>query len=190
MPRNRTNILVRTPTAAEPKEAKKSTSMFLITINPNKVFHNLDTPEAKKMIAQLTALGDFILKKRNIKAALTFKDRPAKLGETPIKLDREQHLSKIVSISQDRSAAVEIGSQFKKLHLHIEFIIEHRTFIHLNKPFILDLASIFTGIPKEKIHVNLRGATRAEGYKGYVQKNAAENAPHFLDKSAQTFYKE
>jgi hypothetical protein len=190
MPRNRTNILVTKPTGAEPKESKKSTSMFMVTLNPNIRYDSLETPRAKEMIQRLEALSNFLLKKKNILASLTFKSRPPKAGELPIVLSREQHLSKIVSISEDRTGAVEWGDKMKRLHVHIEFIIEHRTFIHLNKEFYLEMASVFTGIDKSKIHCNLRGATRAEGYKKYTQKNATDSTPHFFDQSASLFIQE
>jgi len=190
MPKDRTKILVTAPIGAEPKEARKSTSMFLVTINPNIRYNSLETPEAKAMMLKLKGLANFLLKKKNIIASLKFKDRPAKDGQMQVKLSREQHVERIVSISDDRSAAVEWGSQLKRLHIHLEFIIEHRTFIHLNKDFYERAASIFLKKEPKKIHVNFRGATRAEGYKKYVRKNEDEQAKHFFDASASEFYKD
>jgi hypothetical protein len=190
MPKDRTKILITAPVGAESKEARKSTSMFLITINPNIRYDNLESPEAKAMILRLKGLANFLLKKKNIRAGLKFKDRPAKEGQLQIQLSREQHLERLLDISADRSGAVEWGSKHHRLHIHIEFVIEHRTFIHLNKDFYEKVASAFIGKPAKKIHVNFRGATRAEGYKKYVQKNAKEDDPHFFDKSVNTFLKE
>lgn len=190
MPKDRTKILVSNPTVSESKEARKSTSMFLITINPNERFDNLQSPEAKAMILRLKGLSNFLLKKKNIKAGLKFKDRPAKDGHLQIQLSREQHLDRIISISHDRSGAIEWGSTLHRLHIHLEFIIEHKTFIHLNKEYYERVASIFLNKPAKKIHVNFRGATRAEGYKKYVQKNNLEDTPHFFDTSATSFVKE
>lgn len=190
MPKDRTKILVSNPVVSESKEARKSTSMFLVTINPNERFDNLQTPEAKAMILRLKGLSNFLLKKKNIKAGLKFKDRPAKDGQLQVQLSREQHLERVLNISHDRSGAIEWGSTLHRLHIHLEFIIEHRTFIHLNKDYYERVASIFLNKPAKKIHVNFRGATRAEGYKKYVQKNDLEDSPHFFDTSATSFVKE
>jgi len=191
MPKNRTNINVLAPIAAEPKDSKKSISMFMVTINPNKRFESLETPDAKMMIVRLQNLSNFLLKKKNILAGLIFKDRPPKDGEVaPPPSSREHHISRVLNISEDRTGAVEWGARDKKLHMHIEFIIEHRTFLHLSRDYYLDIAETFTGLPKSGIHLNFRGATQAEGYKKYVTKHANEGAKHFFDKSAGQFINE
>lgn len=191
MPKDRTKILISTPIESESKEARKSTSMFLVTINPNIRYNDLKTPEAKAMILRLKGLANFLLKKKNIIASLKFPERKAKEGQPPpIKLSREQHLSKIISISDDRSGAVEWGTKLHRLHIHLEFIIEHRTFIHLNKEFYERVASTFLKKDAKKIHVNFRAATRAQGYKQYVRKNDTEQTKHFFDESVNEFYKD
>jgi hypothetical protein len=162
----------------------------MITINPNERFDNLESKEAKAMILRLQSLSDFLLKKKNIIAGLIYKDSSPKKRHLTLPLEREQFLNRIISISEDREGAVEWGTTHHKLHIHLEFIIEHRTFVSLNKPYYEKMASVILNKPEKKIHINFRGATRAEGYKKYVQKNAKEDAAHFFDKSATEFYKD
>ena len=190
-PKRRTNVYLETPVEAAKEEGKKATSGFMITINPNMMFWNgTGTAEAKQMTAKLTALGDFLLKKKSILAGLTFKDPKPKEGEAQLHLSREEHLSRIISINdEDRDAAVEIGKIQKKIHLHVAFIIEHRTFLHLNREYYLDMAEIFLGIPRSKIHLHFNGSTlNRDGYKKYVRKGE-ENKVHFLDNAVSHFHK-
>lgn len=170
----------------EPTEEKYSTSLFMVTINPNKRFTDVSSPEAKQMIAKLNVLGNYLLKKKSIRSSLIFFDRKDKKTGITTKLEREAHLAKIVEISDDREGRPEWGGRDKKLHIHIEFAIKHRTFLQLNRDYYSKMAEAFLGVPAKSIHVHVSGATKNEGYKKYVIKGD-ENAKHFMDQAANSF---
>lgn len=188
--KSRTVLAVQSPIGAAGKEAKTHTSMFMITINPNERFDDINSPTAKVMMFKLSKLSDFLLKKKNILASLKFIDRPEKPGGLVVKLPAEIHMSRVLKIGDERSGAVEWGKRDKKLHIHIQFEVTHRTFIQLNKEFYLDMSAIFLGVVKSHIHCNLRGATRMKGWSDYVHKNDHELKEKFFDSSAAHFYKE
>lgn len=189
MPKRRTNVFLEAPVEAVQPEGKKSVSLFMVTINPNKMFFNgAGTAEAKEMTNRLVALGDFLLKKKSILAGLLFKDPKVKEGEPVIHLSREEHLSRIVEISDDRESAVEIGKIQKKIHMHLEFEITHRTFVHLSREYYLEMAEIFLQIPKSKIHLHFSGSSKSLGYKIYVRKGE-ENKVRMLDNAVSHFHK-
>jgi hypothetical protein len=173
---------------AEPKESRYSVSMFMITINPGVRFRNgIDSPEFANLYHKLRALGNLLLTKKSIRSSLVFRDRKDKATGLTVALDRDTHLSKIMEISPDRSAGIEIGDRDKKLHLHIQFEIRHRTFLQLNIPYYNRIAGAVLGMDPKKVYVHVSAATRSEGYKRYVEKGVNELAPHFFDAAANTF---
>lgn len=171
----------------EPEEAKSSTSMFMITINPNRRFKDITTPEAKELFVRLRLLGNMLLKKKSIKSSIMFFDKPDKKTGITTKIDREMHMSKIIEISPDRTGQTEWGSRDFKPHLHIEFSIKHRTFLQLNRDYYVRIAAAICKVPEKSIHVHISGATKQAGYKKYLAVGGAEDAKHFMDDSAQSF---
>lgn len=170
------------------KEGKTNVSSFLITINPNKRFpQGIDNDEAKILKAKLAALSDYLLKKKTIRSCLIFPDKPPKEGQVAIKLSREEHISKIVAISDDRSGAVEIGSKDKKLHMHCEFDITHRTFLQLDRNVILQYAATILGLPAKGIHLHISATSKNYmNYKDYVLKGTKEGPPKFTKKEFES----
>ena len=186
--KNRTKVLLKAPVSAVAAERKFHESAFLITINANERANNIESPESKLMIARLKALGDYLLKKKNILAGLKFLDKKPKNGELQVTHDREWHLNQIISISKDRSASIEIGSKFSYIHLHLHFEIKHRTYIQLRREFYGGIASRFLGKPEKNIHLHFNGKSVAHGYGDYVNKNASEDVPLKTDKFVSEFY--
>lgn len=170
------------------KEGKTNVSSFLITINPNKMFkQGIDNPEAREMKAKLTALSDFLLKKKTIRSCLIFPDKPPKEGQVVLKLTRDEHIAKIVSISDDRSGAVEIGAKDKKLHMHCEFDITHRTFLQLDRNVILQFAATILNLPAKGIHLHISATSKNYmNYKDYVLKGTKEQKNQYVKKEVQT----
>lgn len=173
---------------AEPPESRYSVSMFMVTINPGVRFPNgIDSPEFAALYHKLRALGNMLLTKKSIRSSLVFKDRKDKKTGLITALDRDAHLSKVISISEDRSASLEIGDRDKKLHLHLQFEIKHKTFLQLNIPYYTRIAGMVLGMDPKKVYCHVSAATRSEGYKGYVEQDVNELAPHFFDAAANTF---
>jgi hypothetical protein len=172
----------------EPTEQKYHTSLFMVTINPNKRFDNINSAEAKQMMAKLDSLGNYLLKKKSIRSSLYFEDRIDKKTGVLTKLDRAAHIDRILEISEDRTGRPEWGSRDKKLHIHIEFAIKHRTYLKLNREYYTKVSEAFLGIPAKSIHVHISGATKNEGYKKYVVKGDKEDAKHFMDGAANSFH--
>lgn len=173
---------------AEPAESRYSVSMFMITINPGVRFPNgIDSPEFANLYHKLRALGNMLLTKKSIRSSLTFRDRKDRKTGIIAAMDRDAHLAKIIEISPDRSAGIEIGERDKKLHLHLQFEIKHRTFLQLNIPYYTRIAGMVLGMDPKKVYCHVSAATRSEGYKRYVEKGVNELAPHFFDAAANTY---
>jgi len=187
MPKDRTKSGIKVSTV-EPAESRYSVSMFMITINPGIRFRNgIDSPEFANLYHKLKSLGNLLLTKKSIRSSLVFRDRKDKKTGMMVALDRDSHLNKIMDISEDRSASIEIGDRDKKLHLHLQFEIRHRTFLQLNIPYYTRIAGAVLGMDPKKIYCHVSAATRSEGYKRYVEKGVNELAPHFFDAAANTF---
>jgi len=187
MPKDRTKSGIKVSTV-EPSESRYSVSMFMVTINPGVRFRNgIDSPEFANLYHKLRSLGNLLLTKKSIRSSLIFKDRKDKKTGMMVALDRDGHLNKIMDISEDRSASIEIGDRDKKLHLHLQFEIRHRTFLQLNIPYYTRIAGAVLGMDPKKIYCHVSAATRSEGYKRYVEKGVNELAPHFFDGAANTF---
>lgn len=187
MPKNRMQgdltVMVK-----EPTEQKYHTSLFMVTINPNKRFDNPYSPEAEHMKAKLRGLGNYLLKKKSIRSSLYFEDRIDKKTGVLTKLDRAAHIERILEISENREGRTEWGGRDKKLHIHIEFAIKHRTYLKLDRKYYTEMGEVFLGIPAKSIHVHISGATKNEGYKKYVVKGDKEDAKHFMDGAANSFH--
>lgn len=165
MPKRRTLV----NTKVVPKAAKGlKTSAFLLTIVPNKVTLNPDSEAYKLMESKLVKLGDFILKKRILLKLLKFPERE---GE-PIRT-YEENVELIETINEDRTAAVEM-KRSGVLHLHIYFEFKHRTFLQLDRDKIELVASKALGIPKERLHINIR-SQGTNSFRSYVLKYANVN---------------
>lgn len=163
MPKKRTTINTKVVPRAKPKGLK--TSAFLITINPNISTPNPDSDRYKELQDKLAALGDYLLRKKNIVKYLDFENKD---GDTR---DREAHLEAIEWISPDRTAAVELKSKtIQHLHLFVEF--KHRTYMHFNRNRLLLVASHIVGQPAEKFHLNIR-VQGVNSFRDYVQKYGA-----------------
>jgi len=162
--------------------------MFMVTINPGVRFRNgIDSPEFANLYHKLKSLGNLLLTKKSIRSSLIFKDTKDKKTGMMVVLDRDAHLSKILDISEDRSASIEIGDRDKKLHLHLEFQIRHRTWLQLNIQYYTKIAGAVLGMDPKKVYCHVSAATRRDGYKQYVRKGVNELAPHFFDAAANTF---
>lgn len=162
MVKTRTNLGLKTAVPVKRERALKNSS-FLITINPNASFHDLESERAKDMIRRLQTLGDYFLSKKNIVKFLDFIDKDG----TPPKT-REEHLSLIEDIGKDRTASVERNTVYQ-LHLHIYVSFQHRTFIKFSRDKILLAASKLTKIPPNQMHMNI--SVQGQQFKQYVEKN-------------------
>lgn len=145
--------------------AKKGekTSSFLITINPNKVFHSQVSEGYLAMRSKLATLGEWILKKKNIINLLKFNND----------WSREANLSKIRVIEEDRSASIEWGSMKKMLHMHIYVTFVHSTHLQFDADKIRKVGSIVLGLPEKGFHVNIKAS--GINFKNYVMKNVNKN---------------
>jgi len=188
--KRRTRVLLSAPVAPVPPERRSTESGFLLTINTNDRCNDINSPAAKALIARYTALGDFLLKKRNILKYLKFLDKKTKEGQPQIILSREEHLSRVYSINEDRGASVEIGSKYKYIHLHVSFNVTHSTYVQVNKDYLNEICSVFLGKPYQNIHVNIRGSTLNKGYGAYINKNQSEEIPLPMHNFVSEFYKE
>lgn len=152
-------------------------SEFMITFNPNKSFYSPKSPGFKETEKKLIYLGDWILKKKNIKRILKF-GKPND-QENPLNRDRNYHLNLIKEIDDDRFARVEWAKKTKQLHIHIYFTVKHFTYIQVDRALFRKIASKIMGIPscgvdqygnlKYPFHCNFKGAGKM-GYYNYVKK--------------------
>jgi hypothetical protein len=144
------------------------TSAFLLTIVPNRVTLNPNSPQYKQMEVRLSALGDFILSKKNLFKMLKFPERE---GE-PIRT-REENIALIESVNDDRTAAVEIKRQ-GVLHLHIYVEFKHRTYLQFDRERLELVSSKILGLDAKTLHINIR-SQGTNSFLQYVQKYNSGN---------------
>lgn len=142
-----------------PLKKGEKTSSFLITINPNRVFHSQTSQGYITTRNRLAILGNWILEKGNLLTLLKF------TNDWP----RETNLGRVVRIEDDRVASIEWGSKLKMLHMHIYVTIIHATSLQIDCDKIRLVGSKVLGIPSNKFHVNVKGS--GINFKNYVMKN-------------------
>lgn len=170
---------------------KAHISSFMITINQPLRFTEknggLRTAVARQTYDRLQALGDFMLMKKSIIKSMIFKNRTDRKTKQLIELGLDDHIGRIIEISPDREASIELGDRDKRLHLHVQFDVKHRTHIQLNIEYYKKLAAVMLQIPEKAVYVHISGATRWEGYKDYVRKGVNEATADFFDSTANVF---
>lgn len=157
-------------------EQRYHTSAFMVTINPNVRFPDPNTPEAEAMKVKLTALGDFLLSRKSLLSSFDYLNKVDKKTNVITLLERPAHEAKIIEISPDRNGGYEWGERDKKLHMHIQFIVKHRTYIQLRQKYYKEISEVFLGIPAKSIHVHFNGSPVNEGYAKYVNKGVIKSA--------------
>lgn len=151
-------------------EQRYHTSAFMVTINPNVRFPDPNTPEANAMKQKLIILGNFLLTRKSLLSSFNYLNKTDKKTGVTTKMERAAHESKIIEISEDRDGGYEWGERDKKLHMHIQFIVKHRTYIQLDRKYYKTIAEEVLHIPAKSIHVHFNGSPVNEGYAKYVNK--------------------
>lgn len=157
-------------------EQRYHTSAFMVTINPNVRFPDPNNAEAEAMKAKLINLGDFLLTKKSLLSSFVYLNKTDKKTSITTLLSRDAHESKIIEISPDRDGGYEWGERDKKLHMHIQFIVKHRTYIQLNREYYKSISEALLGVPAKSIHVHFNGSPVNEGYAKYVNKGVIKAA--------------
>jgi len=152
----------RTTINLEPTESKGTYSNFEITINPNVVYHDRDSPEAIAMSHRLKKLSNWVLTKKGIKQLLTYKSG-------------NDEWDKVVEITDDdayRFAAIEWGQRDHKIHAHLGIQIIHHTKLMINKDKLEAAVAKICGIPKTQVYIHLQA--RGRNWRDYVGKYKKE----------------
>jgi hypothetical protein len=122
-----------------PKIHKQEQSRFLVTINTNKTFLDIDINYFKAVIAQFYDYIEYHIK---------YKD-PHRANESFI-----DHIS--------MKSVVGIGEEFHRVHCHLFITITHRTKIHLDQEKIRTFFQNQLGL--DKIHLNIKYANASDFY--------------------------
>lgn len=169
-PRVKINLKADFEQKAKSKGLKHSS--FLLSINPNINISDPNSTQAKQLALKLKSVADFLLKKSVIKQILRFDN----IEGQPEK-NLQEHLNLIESIDDDRSGSIEYGATSHRLHMHLYFTINHRTFIKLDRDKIAKIASDLIGVPEKQLNIsfNVQSPNKFVNYVNKYSKINEEN---------------
>lgn len=144
-------------------------SSFLLSINPNINISDPNSTQAKQLALNLQSVANFLLKKSVIKEILRFDNVEGEPEKT-----LQEHLDAIQSIDDDRTGAIEYGHTSHRLHMHLYFTINHRTFIKLDRNKIAKIASDLIGVPEKQLNISFN-VSSPNKFVNYVQKYSKIN---------------
>lgn len=151
------------------KKKKGSYSVFVVTINPNRVsVAGTDSYEDTKN--RLATLGNFLLEDETITSILKFPNQGEEGGES-----RKAHLDRIDEIL-DKAFSLEYGHHQKRLHIHLSIGIKHTTKVLIDRDALVPICQTF--FPEgPTVHVNIRGGNGNNGLLEYLRKYPTRRAP-------------